>query len=82
MNTLFPSELPTDRSNEESLQQTFEAMLAEIKRMKFNEGEKKKLIAMLIKYRTAWNSYINRIKPRQSRAEMNSRKIKRGRRLT
>ncbi|HEV8538942.1 MAG TPA: hypothetical protein VGR15_08500 [Bacteroidota bacterium] len=69
MNTRIPSEPPLNRENEESLQRTFEAMLGEIKQLKLDAGEKKKLIAMLMKYRTAWNSYINRIKPRQSRAE-------------
>ena len=34
MNTHIPSEPNANRINEESLQQTFEAMLAEIKRMK------------------------------------------------
>lgn len=82
MNTPIPSDPPVNRDNEESLQRTFETMLAEIKRMKLDEGEKKKLIALLIKYRTAWNSYMNRIKPRQTRAELNSQRIKRGRRLT
>lgn len=77
MNTHIPSEPNANRINEESLQQTFEAMLAEIKRMNLHEGEKKKLISMLIKYRTAWNSYINRIKPRQSRAEINTRRTRR-----
>ncbi|MBI1804566.1 MAG: hypothetical protein HY033_02745 [Ignavibacteriae bacterium] len=76
MNTSIPSELTTNRINEESLQRTFEAMLTEIKRMKLDAGDKKKLIAMLIKYRTAWNSYINRVNPRQSRAELNSQRKK------
>ena len=77
MNTPIPSEQHANRNNEVSLQQTFEAMLAEIRRMKLPEGETKKLIDMLMKYRSAWNSYVNRIKPRQSRAEMNSQRSKR-----
>ena len=82
MNTPLPSQPSVNRDNEESLQRTFEAMLAEIKRMKLDPEEKKKLIAMLIKYRTAWNSYINRIKPRQSRTEMHSERMKRRTGLT
>lgn len=77
MNTPTPSDQHANRNNEVSLQHTFEAMLAEIRRMKLPEGETKKLIDMLMKYRSAWNSYVNRIKPRQSRAEMNSQRSKR-----
>jgi len=64
MKSITPSEPPINRINEESLQQTFEAMLKEIKQIKLDAAEKKKLIAMLLKYRSAWNSYINMIKSR------------------
>jgi hypothetical protein len=57
-----------NKVNEASLQQTYEAMLAEIQQMNLGARDKKKLIAMLQKYRSAWNSYINTIKPRESRA--------------
>jgi hypothetical protein len=57
----------TNRVNEALLQQTYEAILKEIQQMKLNPRDEKKLIAMLQKYRSAWNSYINRIKPRESR---------------
>ena len=76
MNTRTPSDPPLNRDNEESLQRTFEAMLSEIKKMKIDPDEQKRLIGMLIKYRTAWNSYINRIKPRKSSSEMSNRIIK------
>lgn len=55
------------RVNEAHLQQTYEAMLAEIQQMNLDPRDEKKLIAMLLKYRSAWNSYINTIKPRHSR---------------
>jgi hypothetical protein len=57
----------TNRVNEASLQQTYEEILKEIQQMKLSPRDEKKLIAMLQKYRSAWNSYINRIKPRESR---------------
>ena len=57
----------TNRINESSLQQTYEVILKEIQQMKLSPPEEKKLIAMLQKYRSAWNVYINRIKPRKSR---------------
>jgi hypothetical protein len=53
---------PANRLNEESLQQTYEEMLKEFKRMRLDAGEKKKLIAMLLKYRSAWNSYLSIVK--------------------
>jgi hypothetical protein len=40
-------------------------MLKEIKRIKVDAGEKKKLIAMLLKYRSAWNSYLNIVKSKR-----------------
>lgn len=56
-----------NKVNEASLQQTYEAILKEIQQMKLSSHDEKNLIAMLQKYRSAWNSYINRIKPRESR---------------
>ena len=76
MKSLVPPEQTVNRNNEESLQRTFEAMLAEIKRMKLDAEEKKKLISLLIEYRTAWNSYMNRIKPRNGRNRLSSWKAK------
>lgn len=67
MKSIVPSEPNANRVNEESLQQTFEAMLTEIKRMKLDSRDKKNLISMLLKYRSAWNSYINMMKSRHSR---------------
>lgn len=64
MKSTGSSEPPINRANEESLQQTYEAMLNEINHIKLDAGEKKKLIAMLLKYRSAWNSYVNMIKSR------------------
>jgi len=64
MKPITPSEPPTNRVNEESLQRTFEAMLKEIKQSTLVPAEKKELIAMLQKYRSAWNSYVNMIKSR------------------
>jgi hypothetical protein len=55
------------RVNEASLQQTYEEMLTEIQQMNLDARDEKKLIALLQKYRSAWNSYINTIKPRESR---------------
>jgi hypothetical protein len=57
----------TNKVNEASLQQTYEAILKEIQQMKLSPRDENKLIAMLQKYRSEWNSYINRIKPRESR---------------
>jgi hypothetical protein len=67
MKSITQSEPPANRVNEKSLQQTFEAMLEEIKQIRLDAEEKKKLIAMLLKYRSAWNSYINTIKSRRSK---------------
>ena len=64
MKAITPSSPPANRLNEESLQLTFEEMLKEIKRINLDAGEKKKLIAMLLKYRSAWNSYLNLVKSR------------------
>lgn len=66
MKSITPSEPHANRVIEESLQQTFEAMLKEIKQIRVDAGEKKKLIAMLLRYRSAWNSYVNMIKSRHS----------------
>jgi hypothetical protein len=57
----------TNRVNEASLQQTYEAILKEIQQMNLSPSDEKKLVAILQKYRSAWNSYINRIQPRESR---------------
>ena len=54
-----------NRLNEASLQQMYEAMLTEIQQMNLVSRDKKNLIAMLHRYRSAWNSYINRIKVRE-----------------
>jgi hypothetical protein len=58
-----------NKINEGSLQQTYEAILKEIQQMKLGPLNEKKLIAMLQKYRSAWNTYINRIKPRGNRSD-------------
>ena len=76
MSPAAPPSPPSNRVNEESLQLTFEAMLAEIQRMKLIATDEKKLIGMLLKYRSAWNSYISTFKPRQSRAALNSERKK------
>jgi len=63
------SEFRINKVDEASLQQTYEAILKEIQQMKLSPRNEKKLIAMLQKYRSAWNSYINRIKPRKAGSE-------------
>jgi hypothetical protein len=51
-----------NKVSEASLQRMYEEMITEIQEMKLNGADKKSLIAMLLKYRSAWNSYINTIK--------------------
>ena len=67
MKSINRSEPPIHRISEKLLQQTFEAMLEEINRIKLDAAEKKELIAMLQNYRSAWNGYVRMIKSRQGR---------------
>ena len=60
------SEALTNRINETSLQKILEAMVSEIRQMKIENGDEKKIISMLMTYRSAWNSYLNTLKGRRS----------------
>ena len=56
------SDLLANRVNEESLQQILETMIREIKQMKLGKSDEKKILSMLMTYRSAWNSYLSSLK--------------------
>ena len=64
-------ELFANRVNEESLQQILEAMIHEIREMKLSKIEEKKILSMLMSYRSSWNSYLSTLKGKSGRKEAN-----------
>ncbi len=56
------SDLLANRVSEESLQQILEAMIDEIKGMKLGKSDEKRILSMLMSYRSAWNSYLSNLK--------------------
>ena len=65
------SEILANRVNEESLQQILEAMIYEIKRMKLGKSDEKKILSMLMSYRSAWNTYLSTLKGKPDGREAN-----------
>ena len=67
------SQIHTSRVNEASLQKILEAMIGEIRQLKLGTSNEKKIVAMLMTYRSAWNSYINTFKGKTNRSDLKGR---------
>ena len=67
------SDLLANRVNEESLQQILETMIREIKQMKLGKSDEKKILSMLMTYRSAWNSYLSNLKGKRGPKQADNR---------